>query len=159
VGLAHHNENGTFDLGPMQINTTWLPELYQRFGITGPQLLYDPCLNTAAGTWILKKYMIEAGDFWTGVAYYQSHNPKIGGEYMLKVAGVIYRNYALAFAVRASAVRAGPVRRTYGYGSQTGETPSPATEALRFRGAARRRTEGRPEKGLQEKFKGKTYGR
>ena len=27
VGMASSNTNGTYDLGPMQINTIWVPEL------------------------------------------------------------------------------------------------------------------------------------
>jgi hypothetical protein len=33
TGLAQRNKNGSYDLGPMQINTSWWPKLYD-YGIT-----------------------------------------------------------------------------------------------------------------------------
>ena len=33
VGQESPNQNGSYDLGPMQINTTWLPDLAGKWGV------------------------------------------------------------------------------------------------------------------------------
>lgn len=51
-GVMHKNPNGTWDLGRMQINTSWLPQLAQ-YGITRQALLWSDAVNIEVGTWIL----------------------------------------------------------------------------------------------------------
>jgi hypothetical protein len=55
VGLAVRNTNGTYDLGPMQVNTLWLKEI-ESFGITREQLKNNGCINVQVGIWILHKH-------------------------------------------------------------------------------------------------------
>jgi len=43
-GSASPNRNGTFDFGPMQINSIWLSQI-RLYGYTQHQLQYDPCVN------------------------------------------------------------------------------------------------------------------
>jgi hypothetical protein len=52
------NDNGSYDLGPMQINTIWLPELAQSWGVSESTAYKwvrdDPCTNMGVAAWILR---------------------------------------------------------------------------------------------------------
>jgi soluble lytic murein transglycosylase-like protein len=89
-GLAVKNKNGTYDLGVMQINTSWLPMLKSK-GLTAEQVKSDPCINVSVGTWILAKG-IASGAGWKGVGNYNSYTEKHNQIYREKVK-VTYSNY------------------------------------------------------------------
>lgn len=89
-GLAVKNKNGTYDLGVMQINTSWLPALHNK-GITIEQVKSDPCMNVSVGTWILAQG-IANGDGWQGVGNYHSYTKKHNQDYREKVKSA-YSNY------------------------------------------------------------------
>ncbi len=84
VGLALPNKNGSFDYGPMQINSIWLPRL-QVYGYTKQQLQYDPCVNVMVGTWILSQNIVHASTAWRGIGGYHSHTPALNYHYQTKV--------------------------------------------------------------------------
>ena len=80
VGTFSRNSNGTYDIGPMQINTVHLAEFSKVFGATESTLrsllAYDGCFNVAVGAWLLRKRTNEAGgDFWYGIGNYHSKSP------------------------------------------------------------------------------------
>jgi soluble lytic murein transglycosylase-like protein len=79
-GFASQNTNGTEDIGPMQINSIHLGELY-RYGISRQRLQSDGCLNIYIGTWILKREIVKAGNMWVGVGNYHSHTPALNAKY------------------------------------------------------------------------------
>jgi len=92
VGQAVLNTNGSEDLGPMQINTIWLPRLAE-YGITREQLQHDRCINILAGAWILSR-QLQAADklegplqrrLWWGIGAYHSRTPKHNVKYALRV--------------------------------------------------------------------------
>ena len=92
VGQAVRNSNGTADLGPMQINTVWLP-LLAEYGITKEQLQHDRCINILVGSWILARQLKVAQymdgpvqrRIWWGIGSYHSRTPKHNVKYSLKV--------------------------------------------------------------------------
>ena len=85
VGSASMNKNGTIDYGPMQINTIWLDKL-KKYGYSVNDLQYDPCLNVAAGTWILAQAIAEdASSIWKGIGNYHSHSYTENLSYQYKV--------------------------------------------------------------------------
>lgn len=94
VGLASKNKNGTFDYGPMQINSIWLDEL-KKYGYSARQLQYDPCANVEVGTWILARAIAEGRSLWQGVGNYHSHTDSKNTRYWHKVnnAYVALSNY------------------------------------------------------------------
>ncbi len=90
VGMASPNTNGTYDYGPMQINSIWLPKI-ARYGYTKEQVQYDPCINVMVGTWILSNNIADtlaassSGGYWQGVAGYHSRTPSLNATYQNKV--------------------------------------------------------------------------
>jgi hypothetical protein len=92
VGQAVRNSNGTEDLGPMQINTVWLPRLAP-YGISRQQLQHDRCINILVGSWILARQLGKAKHMegttqrraWWGVGAYHSRTPRHNVKYALKV--------------------------------------------------------------------------
>jgi soluble lytic murein transglycosylase-like protein len=89
VGMASPNKNGTYDYGPMQINSIWLAKVAP-YGYTREQIQYDPCINVMVGTWILSSNIADSlaaanGGYWQGVAGYHSHTPYLNENYQTKV--------------------------------------------------------------------------
>lgn len=84
VGIANHNKNGTYDLGPMQINTSWWPKLYQ-YGVTPKEVLYDACINVKVGTWILAKAILSNRNLMVGIGNYHSHTFSLNQYYAMQV--------------------------------------------------------------------------
>lgn len=92
AGLASRNKNGTYDLGLMQINTSWWPELY-RYNITPNRVLYNPCINVQVGTWILGKSIADGQDLLSGIGNYNSHTFAYNKNYAQKIR-LTYTNLA-----------------------------------------------------------------
>ena len=82
----NRNRNGTYDVGLMQINSSWLPVL-ARYGIT-EQGLYEPCVNVDVAGWILAQNIRRLGNSWTAVGAYNAADAKKRLDYAMRV----YRN-------------------------------------------------------------------
>jgi len=96
LGRVSGNSNGTVDIGPIQVNEIWLPDLARHWHASVPDsflALRDSfCANVEAGAWILRQSLDEArGDFWTGVGYYHSHDPATKAAYLRKVLAQVLR--------------------------------------------------------------------
>lgn len=95
VGMASKNTNNTYDLGPMQINTIWIPELARHWGVpreTAHRLVRDDaCINIGVGAWILRKKINQTGSLYQGIAYYHSATPHLGSRYRTKVMDAMQR--------------------------------------------------------------------
>lgn len=90
VGMVNHNTDGSDDLGLMQINTIWLPELSRVTGLTElvlrERLAQRACFNIAAAGAIMRVYLDEThGDLMRAVGNYHSHTPDRNAAYQLKV--------------------------------------------------------------------------
>lgn len=81
--VNRRNANGTYDIGLMQINSSWLPTL-ARYGITEAQL-YDACTSIHVGAWIMAQNMQRLGNSWDAVGAYNSPNPGRRLAYALRV--------------------------------------------------------------------------
>lgn len=83
------NDNGSYDIGPMQINTIWLPELAGHWGVSQATarkwLRDDPCTNVGVAAWILRSNMDNTDDLATAIAYYHSRTPVYGQAYKKRV--------------------------------------------------------------------------
>jgi len=89
-GMESRNSNGSFDLGPMQINTIHVADFARMYGRPQAEmralLRDDGCFNVHAGTWMLVREIRRAdGDFWAGVGHYHSRTPRHKTRYLGKV--------------------------------------------------------------------------
>jgi len=90
-GVEHRNQNGSIDLGPFQVNTTWLPSLQAYFGLDDRAATYrlirdDECASATAAAAILLYEWRAAGRLDAAVAHYNSHNPMHGSVYLGRVS-------------------------------------------------------------------------
>jgi Transglycosylase SLT domain len=93
AGTIGHNRNGTDDLGVMQVNSAWLPELARHTGVPQSRLrialIRQNCFNIAVAGAILRIYLNEAhGDVVTAIGYYHSHTPGRREAYAMRVLAV-----------------------------------------------------------------------
>lgn len=84
------NKNGTVDLGPMQINSAWLPTLY-RYGLTRQDVQYNPCKNVEVGAWILSQSIASEAFLDKGIGNYHSHSVYCNVKYRTKVRHYLQR--------------------------------------------------------------------
>jgi hypothetical protein len=89
------NINGSYDLGPMQVNTTWVPALAHAWGVdqrTARALVRDDgCVNVKVAAWILHQKITETGSVYGGIAHYHSATPWLGIPYADRVIAVMDR--------------------------------------------------------------------
>lgn len=83
------NDNGSYDLGPMQINTIWLPELASRWGVNTATarrwVRDDPCTNVGVAAWIFSRHFNETGNLAQAISHYHSRTSSYGTVYKKKV--------------------------------------------------------------------------
>ena len=84
LAVSKPNQNGSYDIGCMQINSSWLPTLHARFGITERDL-FDPCTNVAVGAWVLANNKRRLGDSWRAVGAYNAVSETKRKNYSWKV--------------------------------------------------------------------------
>ncbi len=87
------NVNGSYDLGPMQINTLWVPLLAEKWGVSESTAYRwvkdDPCTNMGVSAWILRTHMNETGSLAKAIAHYHSRTPQYGYKYKGKVVNAM----------------------------------------------------------------------
>jgi hypothetical protein len=83
-GEALRNANGTWDLGPFQINTCNLNELAAQ-GFSPDAILADGCVNARAAAWILRREYARTGDLWKAIGAYHSRTPHLRDAYIARV--------------------------------------------------------------------------
>lgn len=88
------NRDASVDIGPMQINSWWLPRL-QAFGISREDLLHNECTNLGVGAWILSEEYRRFGDWYRAIAAYNvgaddAAGP-VGQRYMRRVVDIWWR--------------------------------------------------------------------
>jgi hypothetical protein len=92
---AGPNFNGTYDLGPMQVNSRWLPSLAHTWRVDYKTAQHwvrdDGCVNVYVAAWILKQKIAETGSLYGGIAHYHSATPYEGYRYAAKVVAVMDR--------------------------------------------------------------------
>jgi soluble lytic murein transglycosylase-like protein len=89
TGMISHNRNGSYDMGPMQINSIWLPKLQLR-GVTEHDIIFDYCTNILVGAWILQGELhaaphINTAEFWQAVGRYHSRTAYQNTKYAIQV--------------------------------------------------------------------------
>ncbi len=96
VGQQVENTNGSFDLGPMQINTIWLPELSKKWGVSEDSahkmVRDDACTNVNVAAWILRGHLNETKNLAQALQHYHSRTPKHGTKYKKRVISLMKQN-------------------------------------------------------------------
>ncbi|MDH5722457.1 MAG: lytic transglycosylase domain-containing protein [Alphaproteobacteria bacterium] len=96
IGQEVANENGSHDLGPMQINTVWLPELAKRWKVSEDKahkmVRDDACINTKVAAWILRNHINETQSLSQALQHYHSRTPRYGMKYKQRVLDIMYEN-------------------------------------------------------------------
>ncbi len=96
VGQAIKNTNGSYDLGPAQINSSWLPTL-KAHGITSTEVQFDPCINIKVSAWIVAKAITRKNNLLVGIGKYHSHNSLHNQSYVQKIQ-IYFTNLNLLLA-------------------------------------------------------------
>lgn len=104
VGHAVRNTNGSYDVGPMQINwgkrSTWGRYFERSYGLDIKRLAWDPCANFRAGAYVLRKSYNKTGDWDRAVAvYHAGSETKENANRRKKYARTVARHY---FRLRAA---------------------------------------------------------
>ncbi|NNM50805.1 MAG: lytic transglycosylase domain-containing protein [Pseudomonadales bacterium] len=86
--ILHRNHDGSLDVGLMQINSRWWPQL------PAPSYLLDPCYNLQVGAWILGQAIQRVGPVWAAVGRYHGGNAAEQARYQQKV----YRRWQVLVA-------------------------------------------------------------
>jgi len=86
------NQNGTRDVGIMQINTIWHETLEMKYNIKNAafHIKKDTCYNIRVGTWLLSSEIAAAQKsgkgMWVGIGNYHSHSPRLNRQYQNLIA-------------------------------------------------------------------------
>jgi hypothetical protein len=83
-GEAKGNTNGSFDLGPFQINTCNLDTLADQ-GFSPEAIMRDGCVNARAAASILRREYERTGNIWTAIGAYHSRTPERSNAYIARV--------------------------------------------------------------------------
>lgn len=89
-GEALLNTNGTWDMGPFQVNTTHINEL-AIMGIAPETVLRDGRVNAYAAAWLLRKEYRRTGDLWQAIGAYHSRTPQRRDAYVRRVKANLER--------------------------------------------------------------------
>ena len=90
TGEALSNRNGTWDLGPFQINTVHLDAL-AAMGISPDDILRDGRVNAYAAAWLLRKEYQRTGNLWQAIGSYHSRTPHRRDAYIRRVQANLNR--------------------------------------------------------------------
>ncbi|MEY2161357.1 lytic transglycosylase domain-containing protein [Rhodanobacter sp. FW106-PBR-LB-2-11] len=90
VGQVSWNTNGTYDIGPAQINSWWLPTL-AKAGITDTDLRQDLCTNIMVSGWIYARALHRTGSMVKAIALYHSPTEKHQYRYLGMIERAIER--------------------------------------------------------------------
>ncbi|PJG49636.1 murein transglycosylase [Sphingobium sp. LB126] len=105
IGAQVPNTNGSHDLGPLQINSWWVPRIAGL--IDQPErsvrywLRYDPCFGAEAARWIFLSALEATGDYWAAVGIYHSPTSWRQRRYSASVAVHLVRRFGSDVFVQA----------------------------------------------------------
>lgn len=97
IGAEVANRNGTHDMGPLQVNSFWVPKLASTLGRAPAQirqwLIHDACFNVQAARWIFLTGLASTRNYWTAIGSYHSPTEARRRRYSLAVAGHLRRRF------------------------------------------------------------------
>lgn len=97
VGAVIANSNGTYDLGPLQVNSSWVREVADltRRSATNVRwwLIHDACFNVDVARWIFLSDLARTRVYWDAVGAYHSPINWRRREYAAGVASLLVRRF------------------------------------------------------------------
>lgn len=76
IGAEVRNANGSHDLGPLQVNSWWVPKIAKVLRRPPEHirywLRYDPCFNAQAARWIFLSGLMVTKNYWRAIGVYHS---------------------------------------------------------------------------------------
>ncbi|WP_240334412.1 lytic transglycosylase domain-containing protein [Sphingobium estronivorans] len=76
VGAKIRNADGSYDLGPLQINSWWVPRIsvlvHRSESDVWTWLQHDACFNVYATRWIFLTELKSVQDYWKAIGHYHS---------------------------------------------------------------------------------------
>ena len=94
----NRNRSGSWDVGLMQINSTWIGAM----GLDGQELTRNPCYNVMIGAKILKQCISKHGYTWEAVGCYNAVNPTYRVRYSWKIFEELRKRHRICAPVRSS---------------------------------------------------------
>lgn len=90
IGAEVPNSNGTHDLGPLQVNSSWVARLSVLIDrephLVRNWLINDPCFNVQAAKWLFLSGLRTSGNYWQAIGVYHSPTPWRQERYRKNVA-------------------------------------------------------------------------
>ncbi|MBR2172780.1 MULTISPECIES: lytic transglycosylase domain-containing protein [Sphingopyxis] len=100
IGAAVVNSNGTHDLGPLQINSWWVPKIAALVRRSETHVRHwlqnDACFNAEAARWIFLSGLAVTGDYWKAIGVYHSPTAWRQARYATSVAAHLQKRYGKA---------------------------------------------------------------
>jgi hypothetical protein len=97
VGAVIANANGSDDLGPLQINSWWVPRIADLIkrpeGSVRSWLVHDACFNVDVARWIFLSALATSGSYWTAIGLYHSRAIVLQKRYAAGVAWHVSHRY------------------------------------------------------------------
>jgi len=97
IGAAVANTNGTHDLGPLQVNSWWVPRIAALVKRPEAHVRYwlqnDACFNAEAARWIFLSGLAVTGDYWKAIGVYHSPTAWRQARYAKSVALHLRKRY------------------------------------------------------------------
>lgn len=97
VGAQIRNRDGGYDLGPLQVNSWWVPRLARLTGKSSGNvrwwLIHDPCFNVHVARWIFLTALVQTRDYWRAVGVYHSPAAHRQRQYAQSVALRLQRRF------------------------------------------------------------------
>ena len=107
TGEALRNTNGTWDMGPFQVNKVHVATL-AAMGIAPEAVLQDGCVNAYAAAWLLRREYLRTGDIWQAIGAYHSRTPHHRDAYMARVRANLEKLHHRGIAMLPSLQEARP---------------------------------------------------
>jgi hypothetical protein len=97
IGAEVANTNGTHDLGPLQVNSLWVPRIARAIALSDEEVRHklrsDPCFNVETARWIFLSGVRLTGDYWKAVGMYHSPTAWRQRRYAADVAHHLRRRF------------------------------------------------------------------
>lgn len=101
IGAEIANADGSHDLGPLQINSWWVPRLAAVTGRTVREIRWwlkqDACFNVDAARWIFLSSLAATRDYWKAIGRYHSPTGWRQRRYAWQIASHLKRRFGPTF--------------------------------------------------------------